>query len=209
MNQPGCMPVTIYNQRFSTPIDWIIPPRSETRLLVFSHFAFDACGHLANGAGNDHLLLMFRGMSHQKLNQLLRCQIDDLKALTAATDASVRFILDEVSFSGEELDNRTDAQERLIIGRIFPKCDPLKEGAFQIETRLLPIRPFSPPKVRFLTPIYHPNVREDGKTALQSCLIQPCAPFRCIYPSVIAANCSMVEHHVDRRYRHGCCRSNR
>ncbi|CAF4604643.1 unnamed protein product, partial [Rotaria sp. Silwood2] len=37
------------------------------------------------------------------------------------------------------------------------------EGSFQIEMKLTSNYPFDPPEVRFLTPIYHPNVGQDGK----------------------------------------------
>ncbi|CAF3367665.1 unnamed protein product, partial [Rotaria sp. Silwood2] len=50
-----------------------------------------------------------------------------------------------------------------IIGRIFPESETFMEGAFQIEMKITPNFPFDPPEVRFLTPIYHPNVDKDGK----------------------------------------------
>jgi ubiquitin-protein ligase len=102
-------------------------------------------------------------MAQVKVNRMLKNQIDELTLLAAKSDVSVRFILDETPFNEEVPNDLAELKERIIIGRIFPNSNIFKEGAFQIEIKLPSIYPLDPPKVRFLTPIYHPNVSKDGK----------------------------------------------
>ena len=40
---------------------------------------------------------------------------------------------------------------------------PYASGIFRLEIRFSADYPFSPPKIKFLTKIYHPNVNEEGK----------------------------------------------
>ncbi|CAF1190962.1 unnamed protein product [Didymodactylos carnosus] len=51
----------------------------------------------------------------------------------------------------------------VLIGRILPKSPPYSQGSFQLEIKIPTDFPFKPPEVKFLTPIYHPNVDKDGK----------------------------------------------
>ncbi|UJR14869.1 hypothetical protein I4U23_001854 [Adineta vaga] len=102
-------------------------------------------------------------MAQQKLNQLLKTQISELKSFANANDASGIFILDTISCSEEEIENLVEPQEHTICGRIFPKSAVFKDSAFKIEIKLSMFHPFYPPKVRFLTPIYHLNVSKDGE----------------------------------------------
>jgi ubiquitin-protein ligase len=102
-------------------------------------------------------------MAQVKVNQMVKNQIDELKLLATTSDVSVRFILDETPYNEEVPNDLAELKERIIIGRIFPNSNIFKEGAFKIEIKLPSIYPLDPPKVRFLTPIYHPNVSKDGK----------------------------------------------
>jgi ubiquitin-protein ligase len=102
-------------------------------------------------------------MAKSKIHKQLNAEIDELKLLGTNHDVPIVFILDETSINKEERFDVEEANERVIIGRIFPNSDIFKEGAFQIEIKLPPAYPFDPPKVRFLTPIYHPNVDKEGK----------------------------------------------
>jgi hypothetical protein len=98
-----------------------------------------------------------------RLNKSLWTNLTKLKLLTKP-DAPVRFILERSPFDDEDEEN--DAPERdqlVVIGRIFPNSEIYKESAFRIEMKLTSKYPVEPPVVRFLTPVYHPNIASDGK----------------------------------------------
>jgi len=98
------------------------------------------------------------------LNKKLWTSLTKLKLLSKS-DASDRFILDKSPFMDDESEEETSVKknECVIIGRIFPNSGIYREGAYKIVMKLAPSYPHEPPKVRFLTPIYHPNVNNDGK----------------------------------------------
>ncbi|CAF2982033.1 unnamed protein product [Rotaria sp. Silwood2] len=102
-------------------------------------------------------------MATSKLNKELYKNITLLKLLNTTTNP--KFVLDESPFKGDDDEQNSAASaasaEILIIGRIFPESDIFREGAFQIEMKITQNFPFDPPEVRFLTPIYHPNVDKD------------------------------------------------
>ncbi|CAF1409934.1 unnamed protein product [Adineta steineri] len=106
-------------------------------------------------------------MSGPKLNKALYNNITRLK-LCNTPDAPVKFIVDQQPFDNDDDDDNMSgdaakATEYLVIGRILPDSDIYKERAYQIEMKLTRTFPLDPPDVRFLTPIYHPNVAKDGK----------------------------------------------
>ena len=49
-----------------------------------------------------------------------------------------------------------------------PPDTPYAGGAFNIELQIPPRYPFVPPKARFLTPIYHPNIDDGGRICLDT-----------------------------------------
>jgi ubiquitin-protein ligase len=102
-------------------------------------------------------------MTQLKLNQHLKIQIDELKSFATNSNAPIIFNLTSLSFNIDEVIDFSESKERVITGHIFPNSDIYVNGAFQIEIKLPPIYPLDPPKVRFITPIYHPNVGKDGK----------------------------------------------
>lgn len=99
-----------------------------------------------------------------RLNKALWTNINRLKLLAESGD-SVKFILEKSPFDDiEEEKGATERNEYVIIGRILPESEIYKESAFRIELRLTLNYPQDPPVVRFLTPVYHPNIEKDGKT---------------------------------------------
>jgi ubiquitin-conjugating enzyme E2 T len=109
-------------------------------------------------------------MSESKLTKVLYTDISKLK-LCNKSDAPVRFLLDKSPFNDDDdvdaIAEVAKSNEYLIIGRIFPQSDIYKEGAYQIEIKLTKTFPFDPPEVRFITPIYHPNVDKDGNIKIK------------------------------------------
>lgn len=49
---------------------------------------------------------------------------------------------------------------------MIPDREPYNKGAFKISIDFPPEYPFKPPKVLFLTKIYHPNIDEKGQVCL-------------------------------------------
>jgi ubiquitin-protein ligase len=122
--------------------------------VLFTHFPFS---------------FQIKPMSGSVLNKRLFTDINRLK-LCNKTDSPVRFSVDKSPFNDdgeqEETGSSDNPKEILIIGRIYPNSEIFREGAFQIEMKLTNTYPLDPPEVRFITPIYHPNVGKDGKVEL-------------------------------------------
>ncbi len=51
-------------------------------------------------------------------------------------------------------------------GLIVPDCEPYNKWVFKIKIDFPPEYPFKPPKITFITKIYHPNVDEKGQVCL-------------------------------------------
>ena len=109
-------------------------------------------------------------MSGPQLDKYLFNQITRLK-LCNKPDAPVRFLVEKSPFPDD--DDDPDAMRRaaavheyIISGLIFPKSEIFNQGAYRIEMKLTNTYPGTPPEVRFLTSIYHPNVGRDGKNRL-------------------------------------------
>jgi ubiquitin-protein ligase len=100
-------------------------------------------------------------------NKRLITEITKLKALSTNNDSSsVKFLLDKSPVDDQSGGSRAspgNSAQHIILGRILPTSNIYNQAAFQIEIKLPAEFPFKPPEVRFVTPIYHPNVDEAGK----------------------------------------------
>jgi ubiquitin-protein ligase len=100
-------------------------------------------------------------------NKRLITEITKLKALsTGADSSSVKFLLDKSPIDEPAGGSRAGAGSgaaNAILGRVLPTANIYNQAAFQIEMKLPAEFPFKPPEVRFVTPIYHPNVDDQGK----------------------------------------------
>ena len=108
-----------------------------------------------------------------RLNKALWTNITRLKLLTKK-DAPVRFILEQSPFKEDEEDDKDtpEQDEYVIVGRIFPESDIFKQGSYRIEIKLTENYPQEAPEIRFLTPVYHPNIEENGKSTHASFKMQ-------------------------------------
>jgi ubiquitin-conjugating enzyme E2 D/E len=49
---------------------------------------------------------------------------------------------------------------------VGPNGTPYENGRFILEIKFPPEYPFRPPKIKFITPIYHPNINSNGDICL-------------------------------------------
>ncbi len=102
--------------------------------------------------------------SSSKLNKKLYTDITRLRLLDKVSEEA-RFRLKDSPFTGEEDEDALASQKReeyVVTGQIFPKSEIYRERSYLIEMKLTKTFPMDPPEIRFLTPIYHPNVGRDG-----------------------------------------------
>jgi ubiquitin-protein ligase len=99
-----------------------------------------------------------------KLNKALYTDVTKLKLLTP-TSTPTKFKFLKSPFDDDDEDEGAAATPKAIIitGQIFPNSEVFKQGSYEIEMKLTSSYPFEPPEVRFVTPIYHPNVDQKGK----------------------------------------------
>jgi len=65
---------------------------------------------------------------------------------------------DEVAKSGVKLELINDNFSDLVGTLAGPEDSPYQGGIFKVEIKIPDTYPFSPPKCRFITKIWHPNV---------------------------------------------------
>lgn len=68
------------------------------------------------------------------------------------------------------IDNNIKNIEAQILG---PDESPFAGGIFNLSIQIPDRYPFEPPRVRFITPIYHPNIDSDGRICLDTLKMQP------------------------------------
>ena len=73
------------------------------------------------------------------------------------------------------MESRIDQLEASLIG---PSSTPYSGGVFKLEISIPERYPFEPPKLRFVTPIYHPNVDSGGRICLDILKVPPHGSWR-------------------------------
>uniref|UniRef100_A0A915IQ79 E2 ubiquitin-conjugating enzyme n=1 Tax=Romanomermis culicivorax TaxID=13658 RepID=A0A915IQ79_ROMCU len=77
--------------------------------------------------------------------------------------------LSDIQSSGMKFFRNIVVDERNLLqwqGLIVPDKEPYNKGAFKIQIDFPAEYPFKPPKITFLTKIYHPNIDEKGQVCL-------------------------------------------
>ncbi|XP_046596256.1 ubiquitin-conjugating enzyme E2 T isoform X1 [Neodiprion lecontei] len=66
--------------------------------------------------------------------------------------------------------DKTDVLSANILG---PRGSPYEGGLFQLEIEIPEIYPFEPPRMKFLTPVYHPNIDDAGRICMDLLKMPP------------------------------------
>lgn len=53
---------------------------------------------------------------------------------------------------------KEDLYDVFIVTLLGPKGSPYENGSFKLTVTIPPRYPFEPPLVKFITPVYHPNI---------------------------------------------------
>ncbi|KAI7794708.1 ubiquitin-conjugating enzyme E2 T [Triplophysa rosa] len=74
-----------------------------------------------------------------------------------------------------QVEGRLDELQAQIVGG---SSTPYEGGVFTLEIKIPERYPFEPPKMRFLTPIYHPNIDNAGRICLDALKFPPKGAWR-------------------------------
>ncbi|KAH9499986.1 Ubiquitin-conjugating enzyme E2 T [Bulinus truncatus] len=72
-------------------------------------------------------------------------------------------------------DERLDSLSAQIVGA---SSTPYEGGVFQLEIQIPDRYPFEPPRIRFVTPIYHPNIDKSGRICMDTLKVPPKGTWR-------------------------------
>lgn len=75
--------------------------------------------------------------------------------------------------SGISVSQKDDKINFLQAAILGPDDTPYKNGTFHVEISIPDNYPFSPPSMRFLTKIYHPNIDDNGRICLDLIKMPP------------------------------------
>ncbi|KAF5275021.1 hypothetical protein FQA39_LY06958 [Lamprigera yunnana] len=67
-------------------------------------------------------------------------------------------------------DDKLNVLEAIILG---PKDTPYEQGTFYLEVLIPNNYPFSPPAIKFVTKVYHPNIDDSGRICLDLIKMPP------------------------------------
>ncbi|GJQ86950.1 hypothetical protein Trydic_g5166 [Trypoxylus dichotomus] len=79
---------------------------------------------------------------------------------------------------GVSVSPKEDNLNILEVTLIGPESSPYKDGIFKLEIHISDNYPFSPPSIRFLTKVYHPNIDEGGRICLDLMKMPPKGSWR-------------------------------
>ena len=89
-----------------------------------------------------------------------------------------RRIVRELEMLKNEYEFAYDDHSRLIVTLTGPKESlHYKNHFYRVEIEFPDDYPFSPPHIKFITPIYHPNIDADGRLCLDSLKMPPQGSF--------------------------------
>ncbi|XP_015596125.1 ubiquitin-conjugating enzyme E2 T [Cephus cinctus] len=68
---------------------------------------------------------------------------------------------------------KADKMDVLSVSIMGPNNSPYNGGLFQLEVEIPDNYPFEPPRIKFLTPVYHPNIDNSGRICMDLLKMPP------------------------------------
>ncbi|XP_057321255.1 ubiquitin-conjugating enzyme E2 T-like [Microplitis mediator] len=68
---------------------------------------------------------------------------------------------------------KDDKINHLIVTILGPSGSPYEGGLFKLEVEVDDSYPFEPPRIKFLTPVYHPNIDNGGRICMDLLKMPP------------------------------------